>query len=1553
MVLKLLSVNVQGLRARAKRLTLFHALLQGHWDIVFLQETHHIHPTEAADWLQQGAGPGRPLQWHAFWSHGTASRKGTGILINPGSEFQPAADTAVTDSSGRVVRVDGTLHDEPLSLICVYAPCEKENRVNFFLNTLLPLLPTDRAMCLGGDLNCIAEPHDQQGSTTQHRLTGFHGGLELVEQRLDLVDAWRYQHPTDSHGFTHVADGSSSRLDRWLVSRSLLHRLHNTAIETTAGLPGDHVPVSLALRPATQVPRGPGVWCFPAHLLDQPALRELILHTIREHTTGFTSNSSTPAAELWETLKRKIRDVAQMYSFKAAARTRSHQKLWRKKMSAAAAALASDPTDPTAVQQWKEAQKELKGGMVRQAQLAALRAGVLWEDFGEQSTFWFHRMGRLRQTQTSITSLLIDPADPASEFPLNCAIARAKAEEVIAAFYSGDSALGLFRVYPTDEDAQRALLDSLDKTLDTQSAGGSQHPDNNGVFTADELEKALSSTANNKRPGPDGLPYEFYKCFWLELHPHLVAVCAETFSNPEGRLPDSLTTGVVTLLYKEKGSRADLKNYRPITLLNTDYKIIAKAFANRIAEPLSTILEPTQTAFMPHRWIGDNILDHLEEVDYLVDSQQPGCILFLDFEKAFDRTSRDWILRCMQRLGFDDSAQRWVSILHSNTFVHVLYNGWRTDKLPLHSGVFQGSPLSPLLFNIAVQPLASFLRRMQDRRLFRGITLPGGSTAPVVHQHADDTTIHTRSLADARIVLDEGVELYCRATGAKLNREKSMGFAFNQPHTPGARDPITGVQLVSHEDHIRHLGILISPTNPAVACTTMYTRIKRGIAARIAHWSAQHLSPVGRMHVAKQVFASMLYHHATFIPPDPATLQSITSLIDNFVTPHGRYHPRKAITCLPDVDGGMKAVHLPIMLQALHAKIWARLSLPGPSLWKTLLLHKLASSTHGIWNLGAFAALSTIAPGSFNLPHRITAYMRAFRALHFHRTEPSTPTAPEQVLAEKLFHNRRITTASGRPLGGARWEALARAGVTTVLQLAQARSDSIAIPQHLRPLCVDICLPPEWQDTINGDTGSLAMLPWRLVTASVIGHYSQNPPTTFKIGVSGTLEPCTCPAPPPQLAIALPVAMVMQSVDTSSNSGPPDSNLAYIGLLSTTHLHPRAWSFGQYTIDEFAVHRAATRLLRLEALRVARSRFQPGHGVQPRAWQGPTGELGDQLTDLERQWAELYAARTAPASAGRRRSRSPPPALDDVYHVGWMDDPRPRPHWRARQQARQAAAGDTDANVGSPAPAAQDDSRDLLAPPPGPVPGWTAVWKRLKTLDLPRPVFFSNWSALHAALPFGAPRLRTSSPDATVRLFECPFACCTAQLQTLSHVFVTCPVAEKTLSWLWRLWQAITGAAPPQPTTQIVLVGDPEAFAPRDGEDWLWHRLRCHVVHALKEEAADQHAQGDRATRSAGTAESAVLNHMSANPSADNAAHAVIGRFIAAVRRDVEHDWLRCQEDPRFGLDGTYSSWFRGRDPCITPEEFRSRWCKGGICCSASGGSLRLKLSFSSAAVQS
>ncbi len=107
------------------------------------------------------------------------------------------------------------------------------------------------------------------------------------------------------------------------------------------------------------------------------------------------------------------------------------------------------------------------------------------------------------------------------------------------------------------------------------------------------------------------------------------------------RLTESQRQGIIVLLHKGGDKPVDdAASYRPITLLNTDVKLLARVLVGRMAAGLDLVVDATQTAFIPGRWIGDNVLFHLEEIDYCQAEQVPACVVFLDFEKAYDRLDR-------------------------------------------------------------------------------------------------------------------------------------------------------------------------------------------------------------------------------------------------------------------------------------------------------------------------------------------------------------------------------------------------------------------------------------------------------------------------------------------------------------------------------------------------------------------------------------------------------------------------------------------------------------------------------------------------------------------------------------------------------------------------------------------------------------------------------------------------------------------------------------------------------------------------------------------------
>ena len=147
----------------------------------------------------------------------------------------------------------------------------------------------------------------------------------------------------------------------------------------------------------------------------------------------------------------------------------------------------------------------------------------------------------------------------------------------------------------------------------------------------DEVSLALEGMALEKSPGSDGLPVEFYRTFWHILGADLVDVLNNAFS--VGTLPPSLRSALISAIFK-KGDRLDFKNWRPISLLNVDYKLCARALAGRLLKVLHHVIAPDQTCRVPGRFIGENVAFLRDLVDFTSESGVSAAILSLDQEKA-------------------------------------------------------------------------------------------------------------------------------------------------------------------------------------------------------------------------------------------------------------------------------------------------------------------------------------------------------------------------------------------------------------------------------------------------------------------------------------------------------------------------------------------------------------------------------------------------------------------------------------------------------------------------------------------------------------------------------------------------------------------------------------------------------------------------------------------------------------------------------------------------------------------------------------------------------
>ena len=229
------------------------------------------------------------------------------------------------------------------------------------------------------------------------------------------------------------------------------------------------------------------------------------------------------------------------------------------------------------------------------------------------------------------------------------------------------------------------------------------------LVSSKELDMAIKQFKNEKSPGSDGLTIEFFKTFWSKLKKPLLESINYSLQNQ--LLSKTQREGIITLIPKKDKPREKIQNWRPITLLNLDYKILSKILANRLKEVLPYLINEDQVGFIKGRYIGYNIRKLEECIEYLDNTKNSGIIINIDFEKAFDGLNWELIYTVLNCLNFGQKFINYIKTLYTNISAQIINNGHLSDPFFPKRGVRQGCPISPYLFILSVEILASSIRQ--------------------------------------------------------------------------------------------------------------------------------------------------------------------------------------------------------------------------------------------------------------------------------------------------------------------------------------------------------------------------------------------------------------------------------------------------------------------------------------------------------------------------------------------------------------------------------------------------------------------------------------------------------------------------------------------------------------------------------------------------------------------------------------------------------------------------------------------------------------------------
>ena len=443
-------------------------------------------------------------------------------------------------------------------------------------------------------------------------------------------------------------------------------------------------------------------------------------------------------------------------------------------------------------------------------------------------------------------------------------------------------------------DAQNfnGLRDKIPKLSDQENALLSAE------ITIEELHDVVLKSKNNKTPGPDGFSNEFLKIFWPDIGLLLLKLMKSY--REKGIIDENHISGIITCIPKGNKLRSELKNWRPITLLNSIYKFYSSVLSERIKPLLSKLIHPDQKGFIYGRFIGDNSYI-IQECEF---KNLKGLIVLIDFEKAFDSLSWDYIQNSLKLFNFNDSIIKWVRSLQLNSSSKILQNGHLSEKINLGRGCRQGDPISPYLFVLAAEFLAEAVRSNKN---ITGITIY--EQEHKVSQYADDTSLllndNEENLRECMAILSE-FELI---SGLKVNKEKTKVIKIGKwgdNRTILCRD--LNLEWTQKFDC---LGISYDIGNME-RISDMNIEKKIGeIRKTTALWNSRFLTPFGKVIIVKSLLISKFTHVLLSLPsPSTYIYKVLENIFMNFIWGNKQPKFRREILELPIAKGGLCLTNL-------------------------------------------------------------------------------------------------------------------------------------------------------------------------------------------------------------------------------------------------------------------------------------------------------------------------------------------------------------------------------------------------------------------------------------------------------------------------------------------------------------------------------------------------------------------------------------------------------------------------------------------------------------------